>query len=269
MTEKEVLREAYEDALFALLMDNMVNPEEDFDELLARLETDPAADPPEGAYERSMAMIDRLCAQRRRKQIACSVRRVATKIVMAAALVAALLSTAFAVSEDFRVNTLNLLIEISDVSARLTLNGDSSAVPDREQTPADEAETGTSGDAGETFGVVLMGYQFPEVPEGFEVEFEKEDPIATRIQYQNPEGATIYFAVKHAEGIAHSVDTEGAQNIEDVIIHGYDGLLVEKDEQVLVVWLDTDNACFINIFCAGISKDVAEGLAEKVRYLGQ
>lgn len=263
MTRKEELREAYEEALFALLMEEMEHP--DPSGTICQLGGEVPLAVPKDVDDACHEILEQAAAKQRRQKAGRSVRRVLTLAALAAMAAVLLLTTAFAVSEDFRVNTLNLLIEISDVSARLTINGssDSSALPDQNQTTGE-----TLTDTTDPTGVVLMGYQFPAVPEGFEVEFEKSDPIAARIKYSNAEGAALYFYVKAANGTAHSVDTEGAKTVENIQINGYNGLLVEKDGWISIVWLDTDQAFFIDVLGQNLSRETVEGLARAITYAG-
>ena len=265
-TNYEERREVYEDALFALLMEDMSPPKgESWEEFLKGLETDPAAQPPEGADEEMREFIAHSVARLRRERRARLFRRGLTRAVLSVMAVVLLLTTAFAVSEDFRVGTLNLLIEISDVSARLVLRGDTGA-------PADLPE-GTDGSSQSEAvilpegGVVLMDYWFPAVPEGFEIEYEGDNSRSAWVQNRNGD-AVVYYRVLLAKGTAYHVDTEGAQSIEPVEINGLTGLLIQEDADVRLSLADGEQGYFISVICVNVPVETVRELAEQIVYCG-
>ena len=97
------------------------------------------------------------------------------------------------------------------------------------------------------------------------------------LMYQDPEGTEVRFSISFAEGKTLSVDTENAQNVETVVINGYEGILVEKPrmiegelkERVLITLGDTDQNYFVNITTTGLGKEAAIKLAEQVAYVGK
>lgn len=259
MTRKEELREAYEDALFALLMEEMEHPEP------SRTIHQPGGEVPlhvpDDVDDACHEILKQDAARQRRQKAGRSVRRVLTLIAAAALAAVLLLTTAFAVSEDFRVNTLNLLIEISDVSARLTVSGASSAPSGQEQSTAEAGQT-------DAVGAVLMGYQLPQVPDGFEAELAGEDEVSAWIRYKNEAGATICFMVSASGGAGYYVDTEGAGEVKEISINGGSGFLVEKGDLATLCWVDPDQLCYIQVVCEGISADAALILLENVHFVG-
>lgn len=112
MTMREELQEAYEDAMFALLMDYVAESEgkKALEENRA-LQEDPDAEVPQEVRRACLKEINRAF----RKKSARSVGRITMKVINKVALVALLgtllFSTAFAVSPEFRVGTLNMLID--------------------------------------------------------------------------------------------------------------------------------------------------------------
>ena len=105
-------QEAYEDAMFALLMDYVAESEgEKALEENRVLQEDPDAEVPQGVRRACLKEIHRAF----RKKSARSVGRITMKVINKVALVALLgtllFSTAFAISPEFRVGTLNMLID--------------------------------------------------------------------------------------------------------------------------------------------------------------
>ena len=265
MNRKEQLQEQYEDALFALLMDDMM--EEEGKQLLEeneRLKQDPAAAVPDEVNARCIKTINRAFTRKRCRSVGRVTYKVFNTVAMAAVVCALLFVTAFAVSPELRVNTLNFLIEVSDVATTLTLDGE-----------ADRQDTGsvTSTSGGE---VLLLGYRIPEVPEGFSVDYEDVTSSHATIQYISG-NETICFSVSRVNsGDQYMVDTEDAQ-VTDIQVGGYDGLLIEKIyrfegnqtiDSAVVVWGDTDQSTFVSVDGGNVDHSLILELANAVEFVG-
>ena len=112
MTRQEILREQYEDALFALLMDRMICAEgERLLEENERLKSDPNAEIPEKLMKRCRKVIAREYA----KKHFASVRHFSVKLFQKAAIITLtgmlFFTGALAASETLRNNTINLIVE--------------------------------------------------------------------------------------------------------------------------------------------------------------
>jgi len=256
---REELREQYEDALFALLMDEYA--EEEGKRLLEeneRLKNDPSAAVPERARQRCLKTIRRELARRDRRAAGRVTLRVLKKAVVVAAVCVLLLTTAFAAFPEFRANTLNLFMDITDKYALLRL---------------DKAEEPSQADGGERY---LFDYRLPEPPEGFTVDHEESGSYIAWIRYVNGEGATILIDVTKTSGGGYMIDTEDAQ-VEYIRIHGYDGMVVEKiykfpeDDveihSVVVVWGDTRQKAFVKVGCTDVDRETALELAYGIEFV--
>lgn len=266
MNRREKLQDQYEDALFALLMEDMI--EEDGARLLEeneRLKQDPDAAVPDDVNERCLKTIKRGFAKERRRTAGRVTYRVLNKAAMAAVVCALLFATAFAASPELRVRTLNLLIEVSKEYTTLTLNED--------QNNPGASNGGTTTVDGEQ---LLFGYRLPEVPGGFVVDYEDSSRGGAYIQYINSEGAMICFQISKTHGgDEYIVDTEDAK-VENIRIHGYDGLLIEKRyefednvviDSVAVVWGDTDQSTFVSVDGGNVDRELILELAEGVEFV--
>lgn len=112
MDRQELLRERYEDALFALLMDEVAASEgAKALEKNRRLRDDPSARVPEEVDRKCMRTIGRHFAKIRRRTFRKSTMRAAGKIMMVIGVLSTLFFTAFATSETVRAGTLNLVVE--------------------------------------------------------------------------------------------------------------------------------------------------------------
>lgn len=256
MNRREQLQEKYEDALFALLMEDMI--EEEGARLRAeneRLRQDPDATVPEAVNKRCLKTIRSAFARERRRTAGRSVYRVFSKAAMVAFFCAMLFIVAYAASPEVRVKTLNLLIEISDVSTQLAFTSQG-------------IETG----ALTSSGVILHGYQFPAVPDGFVLDekLSGNDRKSAWAYYTDNNGATIYFNVyKASERAPLNVDTENAQTVENISIHGNEGLLIGKSDRIHIVWGDTAQSTFCSVICTGVGRDTAMELAVGVIFVGE
>ena len=65
----------------------------------------------------------------------------------------------------------------------------------------------------------------------------------------------------------HNVDTENAQSVETIYINGYEGLLIEKDARVHIVWGDTEQGLFVELVCTGLEKHIVIDMADAMKYV--
>ena len=174
MTRREQLQDQFEDARFALLMDNLAWQEgERLLEENERLKHDPSADVPAEVTERCLKVINREFAKRNARKAGRISWNVFKRIVIAACVSMLLFSVAFAASETVRVNTLNLLIDVCDRYTDYRFGGDT-----------DEADiTGFS------------GYEVEWLPEGMTLTEQNTNSGSVRTVY-------AFLLLKRWRGIA-------------------------------------------------------------------
>ena len=111
MTRRERLLEQYEDAYFALLMEDVMLQEgQRLEEWNQQLLEDPGAAVPESLARRCGSVMDQFASAQRRRS---AFRRTGKALRVAAVIMAAasmLFTSTFAVSEDFRAATMNLML---------------------------------------------------------------------------------------------------------------------------------------------------------------
>lgn len=257
MTRREKLEEQYEDAYFALLMDAVAEKEGvRLEELNDQLNRDPSAAVPEEADRRYRKVIDQHFAAQRRSGYWRTTKRVLNRVAIVAAVMMLLFTTAFALSEDFRISTLNLLITVEEQYTRLEMNTDStSESPDSQSVPS---EVSTSS---EYFENLELGW----IPEGFSCVDSSFDRFAG---FQNDSGLSFTISLSSKDSI-HQVDTENADNIEYVSINGVETMRISKNGYINSVMMDVDRGVFIRVWTsAGISVDTNQKIAENIKYLG-
>lgn len=257
MTQREQLRDNYEDALFALLMDEFAEREgERLLEKNERLKLDPDIVISDELDRRCIKTIDRTLAKGKRRKIKYAAYKIISRVAVAVFAIVVLFGTAYAAFPEVRIRTLNLLIEFSDKAASLTLSGANNSSQSDERASSVPSEDGT-----------LRGYRLPEIPEGFELEYKSNTSTSARIRYTNAYDISIGFSVISARGSVLNVDTEDAEEVKNIFIHGYSGLLVKKGNSVDITWADTDNDNFVMVSCDGLDEEAVLEYAEIMEYV--
>lgn len=224
-TRKELL-EQYEDAQFALLMDEIMEMQgAELNEIKQQLKQDPAAAVPPEVRERSMETIRKAYEERDKKQ---KTRRIRTSVrtLLIAAVVAALLLTT--VSADFRLAAKNFVYELTELAAELMFDfGDS----------AEETHDGE----------VIMGYFIPALPDEFELVDATETNHSVRRKYFSKDGFVMIRVVEDdGVGLTYSTDAEKL-NTSKERINKFDVLIIESDNRIQFVLSDTDAQKHIEI----------------------
>ena len=234
MTKHEQLYEDYENALFALLMANVA--EEEGRKLLEeneRLKNDPIAAVPETLDRRCHETIKRSFTKKRSQAPFRAVQKVVGRVAICILAAIILFSVAYAIFPEVRTKTLNLLIEVSDIATTLRISDDN-------------AEN-------VVVRYEVFGYNIAAVPEMFTKLAEGSDSRTTWVKYGNAEGAEIHISIGGSSSMKLNVDTEDADSVEKITIFEYDGLLIEKENRVHIVWGDTEQEVFVSI--EGINSD--------------
>lgn len=253
MDRREQLREQYEDALFAVLMEELV--EREGERLLAeneRLKNDPAAAIPEEVERHCRKTIRQAFARETRRTAVKTTRWVLKKVLVAALIAVLLFVTAYAGFPEFRLKALNLLIEISDVATSLV--------------PTDKGGN-YNADISASRNI-LAGYALPILPEGFTIENQGYDRTSDWVQYTDKQGAVVRFCIENAGAAGVSADTEQTDGVEHVQIHEFEGLLVEKGGHINLVWNDMEKGVFITITAIGIEKENVLSYARLIEFVG-
>lgn len=242
MNRKELLRERYEDALFALLMEEVATAEgEKALEENLRLQNDPAARVPESVDSKCRQTIHRYFARRRRLAFQTRSLRVAAKAMVAVGILSTLFFTAFATSETVRLNTLNLITEVFEEKTSFYF--------------ADNTENKTSQIYAEW------------LPNGFLLSKEEcgNDASNSWSIYRNMNDGYIYIVRFEGTGSVVSLDTENAQ-ANTKIINGKPATFIEKDGELQLIWATKDETTFIRVLGFGVTEEDLIHVANTVKY---
>ena len=175
MTKREQLREEYEDALFALMMDEFAVAEgEKALEENERLKKDPDFVVPTEVERRCLKTISRHCTEQSIHAAGRTFSRIVSKVAIVALVGMLLFTTAFAASPEFRANTLNWVIEVFDDRTEFSL-----------LSPSIGEE---SGDSGYTLKTAWL-------PDGYALIEENSNDSFVINTYQSSDGPEISIAV--------------------------------------------------------------------------
>lgn len=233
MDEREKLQERYDDAAFALMMDECA--EADGEVFLAEFRAAAeAGDLPEIPADMDRLFRDtikREFAARERKVRFRQFKRAAARVAIAVFAVIGILGTLVMSVEAWRVAFLNQLIEYRDKYAVINYSsseGDSHSI-DAENDP-------------------IIGI----LPEVFVTEYYYVVDSLITSGYSTPQGNSFMFDMSPADA-EFRFDTEGA-DCEYVTINGQEILLINKDG-LRAVWLNMDKTIIFSTVSTGISRE--------------
>lgn len=248
MNRNDRLYNDYEDALFALLMDKVA--QEEGARLLEeneRLKNDPNAAVPPELNKKSLETIRRTLAGRQHRHthtVGWYLSRLAVAILAALLLFA----VAYASIPELQLRTLEMLIDNSDVSSRLSFAGGGD-----ERGKEVELQT-------------LAGYTLPELSRKYVVTDQGETSREAWIEYQHENGSVI--RIKITDMSDSFIDDESTDSNKPIEVHGHSGQQYEKNGAVYLSWYDTDNQKVIVLYATGIDKGAAQTYAEEIIFVG-
>ena len=247
MNRREKLIDNYEDALFAVLMDKVAEEEgAKLREENQRLKADPSAEVPEHVDAVARQTIRKAYASQNRRSALHIARRVLNTVAVLVLICSALFATAYAAFPDVRVQTLNLLIQSSNVASRLSLM-------------TQDSTSGHVNSIDESF--MLCGYSIPEIA-GFSVVEREEDKHGGWIRFENSRGGILRISII-TNGTEY-IDTENTDSIEEVQIHGHSGMMIEKGNNIFVTWTENNQKAHITLTCSNLKSSFALQVADQI-----
>lgn len=240
MNRRERLQDQYEDALFALLMDELATMENQrAEEENERLQNDPSAAVPEDLDRRCMRLIRRHFVRRRIRAARRSAWKAMKLVALIAGIAAILFTTAFATSETVRVHVLNLAIEVFETNTEFRFsNSSEQAAPQ-----------------------LSVGW----VPDGYTLTDQGSDKVEVWFDYQDVENSFLSITCWRTNGLVSKVDTEDAE-VEYIQIQDSQAMLVTKSNSVQLVWPANDNSIFISVAADEIAPEDIIHIANELHY---
>ena len=220
------LYEEYEDSFFKLVMYDAA--EKEGKQLLfenEQLKNDPEYSPTQKTIQSFRKILD----SRTKKY---KIRKKNSAILLKGSAVAVfsviiLFSTLMVTVQAFRVEVLNLLIDIQPEYTSFQLKGDG-----KSSGGVDKAINWTD------------SYVPSYIPEGFSVSDISSNESLKRIVYENEKKDSVIMYMELSSSNNLALDTENASLMKTVSINGHDGTLVVKEPMCSVVW-EMDNKMFL------------------------
>ncbi len=253
MTERERLLEEFDDAYFALLMEGVANKEgEQLIALNEMLQDNPEAEVPESVDKRCLETIDRHFAREQRRiglRKAGKVLRLAAVIMGISVL---LFTSAFALSEDFRLATLNLMLTVTERYTQFDIKG------------SDGNSRASSSGSGTINAEYFQNAEIGWIPEGFECTESRPNEY---VRFENELAEFVFIHIISGSAKVN-VDTENPESLEYITINGNEGLCIVKYGEVEIMLADLENYLYIEVgTSSGLSVETAKRIAENILIL--
>lgn len=255
MSRYEHLLEDFEDAYFALLMDKVAKQEgERLEQLNQELIADPNFELPETTDQKCLRTIERCFAHQQRRTVLRSITRILHFAAIIVAVSVLLFTTAFAVSEDFRVATRNLLITVNERYTDFRMQGEDSHGNSSQASVSSQSFNGVGTDS--NFDNLVVGW----VPEGFQLVRSRYDHW---VYYENDDSNWIYIFMT-SEDSALQIDTENAE-IVNTRIHDLPAVIVKKSGGTTILLTDENQGDFYVVSTSsGIDSETTTKIAENL-----
>lgn len=230
MTRHEQLVENYENALFELLMEGVIEREgEQIEKENEQLKNGPGFSVPPELDKRCMASIKKACRRRRSGQLGRKAYGVLSKVAVVVLVVLVLFTSAYAAFPNVRSGIMNLIIEVSDVATTLRME---------DTMPADLMSGGEKS---------LGKYTYSGIPNEFTLMSSNETSVSSRNYYENSFGAYICVSILQGLNSLHNVNTENAVSVSEITVAGYSGLLIVRKDVTILALADSYTGMFITV----------------------
>ena len=257
MTRHEQLVENYENALFELLMEGVIEREgEQIEEENEQLKNDPDFAIPPELDKRCMASIKKACRKRRSGQFGRKAYGVLSKVAVVVLVVLVLFTSAYAAFPSVRASTLNLLVQISDVSAEMIF----------ENANAESSENGDSNGLISDGTIELNSVILPElITDKYQVADMGSDRLSSWASFSSQDGGLISIDVRNGADSVLDINTENALQINEIKRDDFSGIIVFFDGGYITAGIaDQANGKFIILNFDGISYDSAELIIDEL-----
>ena len=245
MKDRKELRERYDDALFALLMEAVV--EEEGASALAEKERLKGVDEisiPIETTKRNLALINNSFTKVAAKRVSVGVGRVLRKVVLAAAICALLFTTAFASVPAFREVVYNYVIEVFDVGTKIGV--DSVLNQPTERTANLDIDVGW-------------------LPEGYALIDRTTSVTSAWNTFGDEAGNQIAIDVYALVNGSVNVDTEDAE-VQNIEINGIPALLILKEVDNQIVMMNEENGVICLLCSPTVSVTDLIRIAESINF---
>ena len=230
--KKQKLLEQYDDAAFALLMDEYAEEEgarlrKEFEEAQAAGEVSDTSD---ALDEKCLQMIHRDFAKKRGKDNVRKIIRMTSKVAVAVMVFLGVVTATIFSVDAFRIPVLNFIFTQYQQYSSINIE-----------------ETDTN-----TLPIQVEDYLLGLLPSSFYQTNFSSDSNATFASYKDTNGSSIQFLMTVADGI-HNIDTEGSTTSE--IDLGYSKAILIEKEGYRIIWYDERISILFDIRSTGLEKN--------------
>lgn len=232
------LLENLEEAYFAVLMDRF--SQEEGERLLEenrRLCEDESFVYPEELDKKCLRIIKRAFAKQKRAKSLRGLRKVGNVAAVFIAVVALCAALLFTTVEAFRNDVLNFVLAAFDYDAGTVVK----AVAPQE--------------------VPFKPLPPTWVPEEYLLVEELNNGESYSAAYSNGDSNEIHFTQSKITSTP-VIDTEDAEETQDATINGCEAIIAVKDGQIILLWLDNENASIFRITSENLDRNTLIKIAE-------
>lgn len=225
--DQNELWERYEDAMFAILMDEVAHQEgQEQLEWKKQLNDDPSAALPEEVRKRGEKTIRKAFAAKNREPVKHFTFKVVQRIAVAVLVVVITTACAFAAFPEVRAGILNTIVKTFE-----------------DHTEFEFSSMDISGNQPSGFAIEI-GW----IPEGFSLTDQGEDQLSAWQRYtdKDDEQKTIYVSEDALSGQSLAVDTEDA-DVEQIEIQGHEGTIITKEEWTCILYTVPEKSMVLHI----------------------
>lgn len=242
-TRRKALEQQYEQAAFALLLDDLMA--EEGAALLRETDGTASADVPPEADGRCMKTLRRADAKARRGQVLRFAGKAISRVAVVFLVVAITFSVPFCTVSAFRAASLNLIYDTFDKGTVIS--------PDITSGKRDNAAKSPSWFPSGIWKTVFL---------------TNEENIYV-IRFEDSDANVIFYSEMPADGSTVSIDSEGAILQSDVLVNGCSALMAVKESQIILAWLDSANSLICTLEVHGpqdsFTPDIAIRIAESIK----
>ena len=244
LNDEKKIKEEYEDSFWRLVMHKCVQVKGAI--LLKEAEevkNDPRYAISSEADKRIKKSINKHFRKKKLQALTNKSLKAFQKVAVIFFVFAIILTITYTSVEAFRVQVLNMLLKFEDkyVSVKLEEYDDS-----------------------DIFNMYLNNVYAPTyIPDGYQIASFSNGTSVMGIDYINDEEKSITFMVFNSSG-SSNIDTENADLIQSIRINGIEGILVKKNEDITISWVN-DNKAFT--IYAQISEIEITKIAESIIFI--
>lgn len=245
MKSRDELQNDYEEALFAIIMDDIMDLEgRALNAERKRLSESDEFKVPNDVYERCHAVIERFFKEADRKHKAIRARKIWRTILVAAIVMSILATSVCAIVPEVKEKVLGFFVNITEQIVHFSVS---------------PWEVDDIADVEYSLGDALIEYEL--------LDSGKDDYADWKIYVSKQfEDSHIYFIATYGyESTVKAYDFEDCV-VEEITIGSFEGMLLYKNNTWQAALYDPENQNFLDITFVNISKDDVIGILNELRY---